>query len=420
MKKTDIQENIKQAIKDMTPDIYEIVANAPISQPQREKYTMENKVKNKFNAVKILTPILAVAVMAVFVGTQFTSTNGIYSTISLDVNPSIELEANKNDEVINVNTFNEDAVLILNDMDLENVDIDVAVNAIMGSMLQHGYITPENNIVMVSVESDDDAKAEELKQRISLDIEATLASSSIDGIVVSQTVDSSKLDETQNQLSAGKQALIYKLMSYDASLTYEMLAAMSLDDIDDLVDDMNLAIEDVLEDEIDALEDLEEDITDTDDDNDDDNDDDQDDDNDDDDDKYEAMSQEEYTTVISSIEQQLEDLEVRVNGLANLSGSEKAQTAEAQKQELDMIADLIDDIDDVDGSKKQLAEALKAKYDLVKEKHDKLEDEVDDYDDQDDDNDDDDDQDDKDNDDDDDNDDYDDQDDDDNDDEDND
>ena len=62
------------------------------------------------------------------------------STIAIDVNPSIVLELNDEDKVIEVILNNEDASIILGEMDLINVDYNVAVNALIGSMVANGYI----------------------------------------------------------------------------------------------------------------------------------------------------------------------------------------------------------------------------------------------------------------------------------------
>ena len=60
------------------------------------------------------------------------------SLIAIDVNPSLELVANKKNKVTKVIGKNEDAVAIIDDMNLKNVDLNIAVNALIGSMLKHG------------------------------------------------------------------------------------------------------------------------------------------------------------------------------------------------------------------------------------------------------------------------------------------
>ena len=47
-------------------------------------------------------------------------------------------------------------------MDLKHTDLDVAMNALIGSMVKHGYLSEARHVVLVSVESSDSRKAEQL------------------------------------------------------------------------------------------------------------------------------------------------------------------------------------------------------------------------------------------------------------------
>jgi aspartate/methionine/tyrosine aminotransferase len=44
--------------------------------------------------------------------------------------------------------------------------VDVAVNAIIGSMLKNGYLSVDENSILVSVKNDDTGKADKLKNTI--------------------------------------------------------------------------------------------------------------------------------------------------------------------------------------------------------------------------------------------------------------
>ncbi len=63
------------------------------------------------------------------------------ATVYLDVNPAVEMKINRREKVISAEADNRDGHIILEDMDLENVDLDVAVNAVLGSMVKHGYLS---------------------------------------------------------------------------------------------------------------------------------------------------------------------------------------------------------------------------------------------------------------------------------------
>ena len=76
----------------------------------------------------------------------------VASRIGIDVNPSIELKINKKNKVIDVIANNEDGNKILSDMDLNGSDMNVAINALIGSMVKSGYIDELANSILISVE----------------------------------------------------------------------------------------------------------------------------------------------------------------------------------------------------------------------------------------------------------------------------
>ena len=124
-------------------------------------------------------------------------------------------DSNRSEEVVKANALNDDANVILDGMDLKGVDLDVAVNAIIGSMLKNGYIDELRNSVLVSVENDDAAKGAALQERLTAEIEQLLSASSISGAVLSQTItDDQSLQQLADTygISVGKAALIQNKM----------------------------------------------------------------------------------------------------------------------------------------------------------------------------------------------------------------
>ena len=83
---------------------------------------------------------LALVVVGGGAGVQYYQANAVASVISLDVNPSVELDVNRQEKVVSAVPLNADANEILDGMDLKGADLNVAVNAIMGSLLKHGYV----------------------------------------------------------------------------------------------------------------------------------------------------------------------------------------------------------------------------------------------------------------------------------------
>ena len=159
------------------------------------------------------------------------------SEIVLDVNPSIEIKINAKEKVRTVTARNEDAVQILDGMDLKGTDLKVAVNALLGSLVKHGYIDELANSILVTVENDDSQRGERLQTEIVEEINRILSAQSIEGAVLSQNLPKSSSDTTLQTIadrygiSLGKAALIHTLTAGDPLLSEEGLAALSINEL---------------------------------------------------------------------------------------------------------------------------------------------------------------------------------------------
>ena len=200
MKKREIKKRLNQTFSNMVPDVLdnilaqceerEVMENMNlINKNKEQKKEIIEKKKEKINFFRPkLVGALATVVVCAFGIIGFTQyqnmNNSVDSIIDFDVNPSIELKTNKKEEIIEVNALNEEGKTILKDMDLEKVDLDVGVNAIIGSMLKNNYITEAQNSILVSVKNDDETKAKQLEERVSNEINELVKAQNLNGAVL--------------------------------------------------------------------------------------------------------------------------------------------------------------------------------------------------------------------------------------------
>ncbi len=155
--------------------------------------------------------------------------------IALDVNPSIEIKVNKKEQVLEANALNEDAKTVLGDMNFKKLDLEVAINAIIGSMLSHGYLSADQNSILISVSSKDAQKAELIKASISSKVSAILGEKNIEASVITQ--DYTTKEETHEGVSAAVSALIEKIISTGLTnsngvpYTYDELAGLRVNEL---------------------------------------------------------------------------------------------------------------------------------------------------------------------------------------------
>lgn len=169
--------------------------------------------------------------------------NAVASVVSIDVNPSIELRVNQNEKVLACVPMNDDAHAILADMgdgeDLKGAKLDVAVNAIVGSLVRNGYLESISSAIMISVEDRDQSRAHRLQQDLSAAVDGILRDSASQASVLTQTVTQDTSLEKQakdHHISTGKAALVNRILALNDSLSFEELSRLSIGELKDLAE----------------------------------------------------------------------------------------------------------------------------------------------------------------------------------------
>lgn len=202
-------------------------------------------MKKKNNRMKkwMQTVAACLAVLLLGGGVLVQQAHAVASVVSLDVNPSIELRVNSREKVVSCQALNQEAQAVLEDMDggrdLKGVKADVAVNAIVGSLVRCGYLDSLSSAILISVEDKDQARAQRLQQELTGAVDGALAAGDSQAAVLSQTVQQDKELEKQakaNHISTGKAALIRQAMALNGSLTFEGLAQLSVEELRDLIE----------------------------------------------------------------------------------------------------------------------------------------------------------------------------------------
>ena len=182
----------------------------------------------------LVAACLVLAILGGVTGLRYQQANAVASVVSLDVNPCVRLEVNRAEEVLSATPMDEDARIVMEGMDLKGTNLDVAVNAIVGSLLKHGYVDELANSILVSVEDSDTARGAALEEKLSGEIAQVLEEASINGAILSQSfAGDSSLQQKAEQygISQGKAALIQTLVDNSTHLTFESLAGLSINEL---------------------------------------------------------------------------------------------------------------------------------------------------------------------------------------------
>ncbi|OUN84397.1 cell wall protein [Flavonifractor sp. An52] len=233
MNDQELERKLHTALEHAAPDDVEAVLARlgpqngkiiPISAPKRRKRILP----------WIAAACLALAIGGGVAGVRYQQANAVASVVSLDVNPCVRLEVNREEKVLSATPVNDDANQILDGMDLTGTDLEVAVNAIIGSLLKHGYVDELANSVLISVEDDDLTRGAALEEKLTGEISQVLESASINGAILSQsfaTDDALQQKAEEYGISQGKAALIQTLVDSSSHLTFESLVGLSINEL---------------------------------------------------------------------------------------------------------------------------------------------------------------------------------------------
>ena len=196
---------------------------------------------------RILAPVAAAIIL--LLGSWFAyAAYATQAVIAFDVNPSIELSVNRNEKVLQVDPRNEEGKSVIDDMNLKGVDLDVAVNALIGSMVRKGYISEVRNSILITVDSKSAVQGDRLQKRLSGEVSELLNGYALQGAVLSQTSRADRhfreLAETHG-ISPGKAALIERLIKQNPAIHFADAARLSINDINLLISSLKAAPEGV-------------------------------------------------------------------------------------------------------------------------------------------------------------------------------
>lgn len=248
----ELEQNIRTAMEHAAPDkIEQILASCrqtgtnTVNMEERKRKRGYRKIWGAAGAAAAAVLLFSLVLSGMYLrgrNTELPSGMG-ESIILLDVNPSLSITVDAKEVVTKVNPLNEDGKIVLGEMKLEGANLDVALNALIGSMLQNGYLNELQNSILVSVENADAKQAAALQDKVRTSINTVMESGSVDGAVISQTVTADEdLQQLASQygISLGKAAVIKEAVAQDERLAFEDLVSMSITEIALLMDSKNI------------------------------------------------------------------------------------------------------------------------------------------------------------------------------------
>lgn len=231
-----IEAKLRSAIQKETPDILEQVLSAHENKEGVLIMTEMNSLQKRPSRKWIRWAVAAAAAILLFVGggIGFNYVYGVESLVSIDVNPGVEMKLSRSERVVDITALNTEAEVILDGMELKGTHLNVAVNALIGSMVKYGYINEIRNSVLISVESPNQNREEKLQNEIATSINGALQQNALSAAVLKQPAEETDVVKQMVQtygISFGKASLIQRILDSDPTQTPEQLAQLNINDL---------------------------------------------------------------------------------------------------------------------------------------------------------------------------------------------
>jgi hypothetical protein len=244
--RNNLKHDIKEVVKDTSPDILESIKNSPrFKVPQKE---------SKDSILSIFSPrsyrmafgslLMLVILITVFVLSPAEQTYA--ATITLDINPQIEISLDDDDNVIDINALNEDGETIVSQIGrYKRQSIDSVLGNMVKALESEGYLIDDTNYMIVSVECDNQEIKERIQSMVEQQIETEANHYQRQMHFIRDTYESNDEDQDIiNQLaieynvSPPRMNLMYAIVALDDSYSYEDLAQLTPRSLYDIYQDL--------------------------------------------------------------------------------------------------------------------------------------------------------------------------------------
>ena len=251
MNNKNIEDALRRAVN-QTPTVdFEKLAGMPFIKMTDHDYITRQQENHNPRAFKRFSVAVSFCmVMLICFSGWFVQNRLPDSVISLDVNPSIEIVTNMQDKVLTVTALNKDAQKIVGDRDYKNADLGETLDVFLASMIREGFLSPDKNIIMISVENKSIEKAESLSALLDKEIQKSVSAHNITPLILRQAFEKgTKASETDRKygITMGKARLIHEIISSGTRLSFDELEKMSMEELIDITNEYSVDLNTILQ-----------------------------------------------------------------------------------------------------------------------------------------------------------------------------
>jgi uncharacterized membrane protein YkoI len=236
MKNQKIEHHIYRAIEQAPVDLCSKIKSQPVDKLENHDFITRQDTQQ--DSKRYWKPLMAFGSMAavfliIFVG-WWTQYNPVDSVIYLDVNPSIQILVDKNEQVVDLKTLKAGDAALITNIDYKGKNLYWVAEQLLDVLIAEGYIDESHHTLLVSVLNNDIEIGSRQSTRLNSSIRDHLQKQSIQGVVLRQAITKSNTIEDfarDYEISVGKMTFIRNLIILDPNLKVEDLVILSLEEL---------------------------------------------------------------------------------------------------------------------------------------------------------------------------------------------
>jgi hypothetical protein len=244
MKNRQIEKALQNAVNG-APSIpfAEIAAMPFVRMPEHDAITEQRERKTKVQIKQFVLAAACCLLVLVSMSGWLLQNRMTDSVITLDVNPSIKISMNQRDKVIGLKSLNNDAKEIVRTIDFEGMSIQELVQTLVFAMVEHNYLAPDKNTILLTVSNRKTGKADRILADLDDIVRDSLRSKNIAPTILKQAISKEKkLSELADKyhISEGRMRLIQGIISSSGEFTMDQLVTMNLEQLYRIAKEYNI------------------------------------------------------------------------------------------------------------------------------------------------------------------------------------
>lgn len=109
-------------------------------------------MKKSLKLVLIITVVLIVLGSGIFY--YIYSGNKIITIVTMDINPSVVISLNSHNEVVKIESLNDDGNTLLEDSNYVGKSLEATINGISEELISKGFVSEEDLTILISIDGE--------------------------------------------------------------------------------------------------------------------------------------------------------------------------------------------------------------------------------------------------------------------------